>query len=84
MADGAEAGLSVRDLLDPKHNEAFVDQLDACARSGEATSLYELRYHLPGDELVNVNASVVPLPGQQGPAGSVWSWWPTTSRRKSG
>jgi adenylate cyclase len=61
VGDGAEAGQSVRDVLDIKHNETFVERLDACARNGEATTLYELRYTLPGDEAVNVNVSVVPL-----------------------
>ena len=35
----------MRDLLDAKHNEAFVERLDTCARSGEATSA--LRAPLP-------------------------------------
>jgi adenylate cyclase len=83
VADDAETGLGVRDVLDAKHNEAFVERLDACARSGEATALYELRYTLPGDESVNVNASVVPSwTARASP--SAWSWWPTTSPRKSG
>jgi adenylate cyclase len=66
VVDGAEPGRGVRDLLDAKDNEAFVERLDTCARNGEATSLYELRYHLSGDESVNVNASVVPLLDSKG------------------
>ena len=66
IGDDVETGQGVRDLLGPKHNEAFVDRLDTCARSGEATSLYELRYQLAGDEHVNVNASVVPLTDSKG------------------
>jgi adenylate cyclase len=66
LAEGAEFGQSVRDLLDAKHNEVFVERLDACARSGEATTLYELRYTLRRDETVNVNVSVVPLTDSKG------------------
>jgi adenylate cyclase len=56
-----EAGESVRGLLDLKRNEAFVTRLDACARSGEAHTEYELKYALSDEESVNVNVSVVPL-----------------------
>jgi adenylate cyclase len=66
LAVGVEIGQSVRDLLDAKHNEVFVERLDVCARRGEATTLYELRYTLRGDETVNVNVSVVPLTDSKG------------------
>ena len=45
-----EAGDSVRAVLDVKHNEAFVVRLDACARSGEPHTEYELEYVLTDDE----------------------------------
>ncbi len=61
IADRADAGDPVRDLLDAKHNEAFVLRLDACARAGEAHTEYELKYVLTEEESVNVNVSVVPL-----------------------
>ena len=44
------AGESVRGLLDLKRNEAFVTRLDACARSGEAHTEYELKYALSDEE----------------------------------
>ena len=61
VAGGADAGRPVRDLLDVKHNEAFVVRLDACARAGEAHTAYELKYALSDEESVSVNVSVVPL-----------------------
>jgi adenylate cyclase len=61
VAPGADAGDAVRELLDAKHNEAFVVRLDACARGGEAHTAYELKYVLTEEESINVNVSVVPL-----------------------
>ncbi len=61
VAETADAGDAVRDLLDAKHNETFVLRLDACARAGEAHTEYELKYALTEEESVNVNVSVVPL-----------------------
>ena len=66
LADATATGQSVRELLDAKHNDAFVDRLDACAHSGEAATIYDLRYTLAGDESVNVNVSVVPLLDSKG------------------
>ena len=61
VADRADAGDSVRGLLDAKHNEVFVVRLDACAQAGRAHTEYELKYVLSEEESVNVNVSVVPL-----------------------
>jgi adenylate cyclase len=61
VVETADAGDAVRELLDVKHNEAFVVRLDACARGGEAHTEYELKYVLTEEESVNVNVSVVPL-----------------------
>jgi adenylate cyclase len=61
VAERADAGDAVRDLLDLKRNEPFVVRLDACARTGLAHTEYELKYVLTPEESVNVNVSVVPL-----------------------
>src|SRR2546421_4909871 len=61
IPEEAPVGFGVRDLLDVKHNEAFVVRLDACARVGEAHTEYELKYAISTEESVNLNVSVVPL-----------------------